>query len=259
MRRDALRQALHEGRTLYGAFVSLQDPASIEVVGRAGFDFAVIDAEHFPFSPSLVAALVSAAERAQVAPFVRVGDFGAVHTLPYLEVGAWGLFFPHTRNPAVARAAVDAVRYPPQGTRGFHGETRAGGFGFDDTRTLFHRAAEETLVVCQIEDAEAVERAAAIAATPGLDGVMIGPYDLAVSCGRPGEVRSAEHRALIERIAADVRTQGRFVATYLTEPEDVRWCEERDIRMLICRSDLGLLAGALRATVAAFRSAGSSA
>ncbi|MCQ0010753.1 HpcH/HpaI aldolase family protein [Actinomadura madurae] len=145
---------------------------------------------------------IRAADSAGVPVLVRVTANQPVQILHALDAGAAGVIVPHVDTAEQAAAAVRAAHYPPHGSRGFALSTRAGRYGA--TRTDVHmRTAERTLVIAQIEDVAALPHVAAIAATPRLDAVWVGPSDLSLSLGRPGRPDHPDVLAAIDRIVAD--------------------------------------------------------
>ena len=165
---------------LTGLIVKMPCAAQIESAGHAGFDLVVLDTEHGPGGGF---ALEEHLRAAAIPALVRVPGPDAI--LGALDAGATGVVVPHVLDAAGAEAAVAAAHYPPRGRRGIALSTRAGRYGAVSLDDHLRRAAEETCVIVQIEDREALEHADAILAVPGVSGVLIGAADLALSLGRP--------------------------------------------------------------------------
>lgn len=182
----AMKQRLREGEQLLGALVRLPAEELVEMVGVAGFDYVLIDCEHGPADLIPLRQHIAAARAHGMEVLVRVGRNEPALIQRVLDHGASGVVVPHVDDAGQAAAAVHAARYPPVGDRGFATYGRAGRYG--STAAADHLAADEreTLVIAMIESESGCRNAADIAATPGIDGIMVGPADLAVSIGAAG-------------------------------------------------------------------------
>ena len=157
MQQNRVKKILREGGLALGTHVGgIPDPQIVELIGLAGFDAAFIDMEHTTFDLHNVQAMVMASERIGVTPIVRTPGFDPAFILRLLDMGVQGVQVPHVSSAAVAREAVKAVRYPPEGERGMAAGSRAANFG--KTPLLEHMAQSnrEALLACMIEDMEAV-------------------------------------------------------------------------------------------------------
>src|SRR6516164_7632611 len=165
MQQNRVKKILREGGLALGTHVGgIPDPQIVELIGLAGFDAAFIDMEHTTFDLHNVQAMVMASERIGVTPIVRTPGFDPAFILRLLDMGVRGVQVPHVSSAPVAREAVKAVRYPPEGERGMAAGSRAANFG--NTPLLEHMAQSnrEVLLACMIEDMEAVEQIEEIAA-----------------------------------------------------------------------------------------------
>jgi 4-hydroxy-2-oxoheptanedioate aldolase len=176
-------------------------PAILELAGHTGFDFALIDTEHGIADGRELEHHLRAADAAGLDCLVRVGGHNANEILRALDAGAVGVVVPHVSTAAESAAAVSAAHYPPVGRRGLAISTRAGRQGTADLAEHVDAALTSTIVVAQIEDGEALHHIEAIAATPRLDAIFIGPTDLSISLGHPGEL---EHPLVVSAIGACV-------------------------------------------------------
>ena len=170
MQQNRVKKILREGGLALGTHVGgIPDPQIVELIGLADFDAAFIDMEHTTFDLHDVQAMVMAAERVGVTPIVRTPGFDPAFILRLLDMGVRGVQVPHVSSAPVAREAVKAVRYPPEGERGMAAGSRAANFG--KTPLLEHMAQSnrEVLLACMIEDMVAVEQIEQIAAVDGVD------------------------------------------------------------------------------------------
>lgn len=215
-----LRSRLEAGERLVGGIVRMPNAALIELLGHTGFDYAVLDAEHGPTDE--LPQHLAAADAVGIEVLVRVGSRDPAETLRALDLGAAGIVAPHVASVAEAAAAVRAAHYPPLGARGFATYTRAGRYGLASAGEHLARAAERTFVIVMVEDGAGVAAAPDILAVAGVDGVFVGPADLAVSLGHPGETSHPEVVEATEAVHCAARAAGRWVLTIAIGPEQAR-------------------------------------
>jgi 4-hydroxy-2-oxoheptanedioate aldolase len=220
--RDGNRPSAQERQL--GVIVKMPAAASVELAGHAGFDYVMIDTEHGAADMIELEHHVRAAETAGIRPLVRVSDARSPDILRALDAGACGIIAPHALSELDVRQAVSLTRYPPTGRRGLALSTRAGAYG---TRSAAEhvQAAEELLLIVQIEDAEALERLPEILDAEGLDGIFIGPSDLSASLGVRGQTDHPAVEAAIERVVEAVvqRPSLRLCVLASDEHEALRW------------------------------------
>lgn len=167
-----------------GTWIKLPTIESMELIALAGFDFAVIDLEHSTIDLETAYRHIGIALLTGVSPIVRVPtlDGGIVQRI--LDAGAEGIMLPHVDTAEQARAAAAAVRFPPHGTRGVGGTSRAGAWGALPRTDYLRYGNEEVVLIPQIESAEAARNAGEIARVPGVDALLIGAADLSTSEGK---------------------------------------------------------------------------
>jgi 4-hydroxy-2-oxoheptanedioate aldolase len=179
----SLRERANEGEKLIGALLRMPSEELVEMLAVAGFDFVLIDCEHGPADIVALRQHLAVAAVHGVPVIVRVGEGDRGQILRVLDQGAEGILAPHLDTAADAAALVDASLYPPLGSRGFATYSRAGRFGQVDPAAHRDRWLEHTLVLGMIESPLGVANVDEIVATPRLDGIMVGPADLAASSG----------------------------------------------------------------------------
>jgi 2-keto-3-deoxy-L-rhamnonate aldolase RhmA len=199
----SLRRKLETGQITYGSWIQLAHPAIAEIMAMAGFDWLTVDLEHSAIGIAQAEQLIRTIDLCGAAPLVRLSSNDPVQIKRVMDAGAEGVIVPMVKSRADVAAAVDAVRYPPHGSRGV-GLARAQGYGtrFEEYRTW---VANDSVVIAQIEHIEGVRNLDAILSTPGVAGFIVGPYDLSGSLGIPGEFTHPEMlKALTEirRVAA---------------------------------------------------------
>lgn len=185
------RARLLAGDRLIGTLISLPSPEVAELLAEVGFDWLFIDAEHGPFESAGALRLLQAVG-ARCASLVRVPAGEEVWIKKALDIGAAGVIIPQVNSAEQALRVVRHCKYPPFGTRGV-GIARAHGYGlgFSD---YVAEANDGLAVIVQAEHIEAVRDIAAIARVPGVNAVLIGPYDLSTSMGKPGQITDPEVR-----------------------------------------------------------------
>jgi 2-keto-3-deoxy-L-rhamnonate aldolase RhmA len=240
-----LRDKIIGGHSVVGTWVSIPDIAVVEILAQAGFDYLLIDGEHAPISPSQLFPLAVAAERHGCPVIYRVQTNSADLIKAALDIGVAGLMVPMVENPEEAAAVVAAAKYPPAGRRGM-GPWRASNY-FQDFQTYIASANERTAVIVQIESAAAVDKAAEIAAVPGIDALFVGPADLSGSLGVPvGKLESPLLEAL-KRVVAAGRATGRCVGIDAPSNDRLETFAGLGFRLFTFGIDAGYLSDGARA------------
>lgn len=205
MRKNHVKERLQGGSASLGAWLALPSVAVARLLAHAGFDWLVIDMEHSPLDPGLMTQMVAAiASGPACAPLVRVPACRAEWFKWALDAGAWGVVVPMVGTHADAAAAVQAVRYPPQGARSIGGAFAPYSFGLRNQQEYLAIANEEILLIVQIESTEALANLDAIFSVPGIDVAFVGPYDLHMQLGLPpsGEGSESTFVAALDAVKA---------------------------------------------------------
>src|SRR5215470_14418232 len=184
--RNAFKAALRAGRPQIGLWLGLADAYTAELFATTGFDWLAIDAEHAPNDPRTVLAQLQAMAPYPAQPVVRTASGDAALLKQYLDVGAQTLLVPMVDSAEQAQRIVAATRYPPEGIRGV-GSALARASRWNRYADYLHVANEQIGLLVQAESASALGELDAIARVDGIDGVFIGPADLAASMGRRGQ------------------------------------------------------------------------
>lgn len=239
---NGFKRALARAERQIGLWSTLCNPTTAEIIGHAGFDWVLLDTEHSPNElPGLVAQL-QAMQAGTAAPVVRPAWNDPVLIKRVLDIGAQSLLIPFVQNGEEAARAVAATRYPPDGIRGVSTGSRAAGYG--RIREYVTTAGAEICVLVQIETRAAVEAIDEIVGTPGVDGVFVGPNDLAASLGFLGNPQNEEVQRTIGRVLEACQRAGK-PAGYLTgnEVEARKWLDA-GFTFVAVGTDNGLLARA---------------
>lgn len=199
------RARLKHRQRLIGTMVSLPGAASAEVLAGLGFDWLFIDAEHGAFDTGGLAAILRAVSH-KTACLVRVAEAAETSIKKALDLGAHGVIVPQVNTPELAADVVRWARYAPEGSRGV-GFGRAQGYGVTLCDYLAS-ANREIAVIVQAEHAQAVEHIDAIVRVPGIDAVLLGPYDLSASLGKMGQLDDPAVVVAIDRVIAACQAAG---------------------------------------------------
>ena len=250
---NRFKQALKDGQQQIGLWNSIPGPLVAEALAGCGFDWVVIDTEHAPTDVPDVLAMLQAMAPYPVSAVVRPAANDPVLIKRLLDFGAQTLILPYIQSAEEAQAAVAAVRYAPRGIRGVAGLTRASRFGAvpDYTR----RADAEICLILQVETALALSRIEEIAATDGVDGLFIGPADLAASMGHPGALDHPAVRAAIEDAIRRITAAGKPAGILTSDAAFARACMGWGTRFTAVGMDIGLMLQAARGLAASYRSA----
>lgn len=239
---NAFKHALADGQLQIGLWSSLCSNIAAEIIGDSGFDWILLDTEHSPNEiPGLVEQL-QALQRGSATPIVRPAWNDMVLAKRCLDIGAQTLLFPYVQNAEEAARAVASTRYPPQGIRGVSVAARASRYG--RVPGYLGKANDEICVLVQVETREAMTEIEAIAAVPGVDGVFIGPSDLAASLGHLGNPAHAEVQAAIHDAVTRLKAVGKPAGILTGNEDEARRYIDWGYLFVAVGSDIGLLAKA---------------
>ena len=256
MRENPLKRRLAAGETVLGSWLSIGDGLSAELMASLGWDWLLIDMEHGPVSLSQAPALIAAVRAHGVVPFVRVAWNESSQIQRALDLGTFGILVPVVNTAEDARRVVGDARFPPLGERSLGGVRAGLAFGADQSTYGAH-ANDEVLVLVQIETEPAVANADAILATAGIDGVFVGPNDLAVSGGKRWPdvwERDAEYMRLISAVTAAAQRAGKVAGILARDARMAARMIELGYRFVGIGSDVNFMTAAARRELALARS-----
>ena len=252
--RNAFKRALVEGRVQPGFWISLGSAYAMEAVAGAGYDWLLLDGEHSPIETESTLAMLQAAAGYTVSPVLRPAANDPVLIKRALDIGAQTLLVPFVETAQEATAAVQAMRYAPRGRRGVGGGTvRATRFGRVADYAL--RCEEELCLLVQAETRRALDHLEEIAMVDGVDGIFIGPADLAADLGFPGQPSHPEVRQAIENAIARVRAQGKACGILTMDKEMALHYARLGCTFVAIGVDVVLLARGSERTLADFKTA----
>ncbi|MGI9501173.1 MAG: HpcH/HpaI aldolase family protein [Geminicoccaceae bacterium] len=253
--RNVAKERLLAGELAIG--VGLRQSRTVDIakaMKTAGFDWLFIDQEHSAMSLDDAAQVSCAAQDAGITPIVRVPSFEHYHAAKALDGGAQGIVVPHVDTPDIAADMVRNCRYPPIGKRSVTGVLPQLDFASVPLGEGTEAVNAATLLVLMIETGEAVANAAEIAATPGVDVLLVGANDLSMELGIPGELDHPDMIQALEKIVAACRKSGIFPGLGGIYRQDlIARCVDMGFRMILAGSDLSLMLNAGKASASAIR------
>ncbi len=228
---------------IMGTWSQIASPDVIEILGRSGFDFTIIDMEHTAFGFPTVENLIRACSIVNMTPIVRVQKNDRADISKALDIGAAAVVVPGIRSVDDAKAVIEATRFEPTGTRGACPFVRAGEHFVSDWSAFAQRMETEPGAILLIETPEAISNLEAIAALPGLGCLLAGPFDLSVSLGLQGDYLHPQVRSAVEQIVEVANHAGVPVMMPIFMPDTaearkhLEYWMERDVRLFTVGGD----------------------
>jgi 2-keto-3-deoxy-L-rhamnonate aldolase RhmA len=248
----AFRSRVRAREPLLGTFLNMGSVVAAELYGEAGLDFAIVDMEHGATTEATLLPMLHALGGTTCEPVVRVEEGTRLRIGRALDLGARSLMVPRVDTLKHAREIVRFVRYPPAGTRGIALPTRFARYG-----RLSHAevasAHEQVTLMIQVESGAALEVVEQVAALDGVDVLFVGPTDLSHALGVPGDIRSAEYAAAIERVGRAASDHGKAAGVLLWSWDDLDLYRQIGYSVLTVGSDGNTIATAARRLVTDFR------
>lgn len=242
---------MQQGQPAIGSWVGFADPYSVELMADLGFDWLLIDTEHFPLDRHSLRTIVGAMKGSPTVPVVRLASNSPDHFQTALDLGAQGVVVPMISSREEALLAVDFCRYPPLGRRGFS-PTRASRY-FQDLESYACEANEQIALIVQIETPRAVENIEEILHTSHIDGIFIGPGDLASFMNLATQTRHPDVEAVLEHLIRNARAHAMPFGLPTWTPEECLSYIKRGATLLTIGSDLTFMASAARANLSGIR------
>jgi 2-dehydro-3-deoxyglucarate aldolase/4-hydroxy-2-oxoheptanedioate aldolase len=242
MRINQVKQALAEGKVQLGTgFWQFRSPEVAKLFAAAGFHWAFLDTEHGGFDLETIQDICRVATLAGLSPIVRVADLQYALVARAFDCGAQGVIFPRVESPELLEKAVSWTKFPPQGVRGYglaNVQVEYGAASFHEVIAHFNA---NTMVVMQIETKRALEAREELLSVPGIDAVMVGPADLSISLGVPGDFQHPKMVEAMEAIRDTCNRRGIAPGTQTRSPQLARFWKERGMRFLGCSNETAML------------------
>lgn len=241
MQHNEVKAALKQGKAVAGPIVSeVRSPGAVRLFAQGGFDFLFLDMEHGMFDWETISGLVQVSLLAGICPIVRPTDGTYGYVARAMDSGSMGVIVPRIDTPEHAAQIVSFAKYPPVGRRGAGGDGR-NGYMKISAREAADTSNTESLVVLQIESKEGVDNVDAIAATEGVDVLLIGPQDLSVSLGVHGDFSHPSFMEAAQEVVNACKKHGKASGMVEKEPAAFRRWHDLGMRFLVCDSDSNML------------------
>lgn len=215
--KNPLKTKLQNNQLTIGSWITFGSTNIAEIMAQAGFEWLTVDMEHSVITIDVAQKLIQVIDGCGVVPLVRVGENNPNLIKRVMDAGAYGVIVPMVNTRDQAEAAVNAVKYPPIGTRGV-GLARAQGYGFDfdDYAATVN---DESVVIVQVEHIDSVNNLEDILSVDGVDGCIIGPYDLSGSLGVPGNFTHPDVLAALKKVEEICEKMNVPLGMHVIEPE----------------------------------------
>jgi len=231
-----LKSKIQSGDAAHGCWINMGSLVSAEIIGRAGFDWVLIDLEHGAGDASIMYNQLQVLGGLDTTPIVRIDDITRPNVQHMLDAGASGIMFPQIQNEKEAEAAIKMMYYPPRGIRGTARAVRAMGFG--RTSDAYVSNLDQTLVgIIQIETVSALKNINAIAAVDGVDVLFVGPFDLTTALGIFGQLDHMLYQQAIRDVAEAATKHGKATGVLLRDPKEYHMYHDLGYRFLACGAD----------------------
>jgi 2-keto-3-deoxy-L-rhamnonate aldolase RhmA len=241
---------LKEGKRIVGTMVRMvRNPAIARVAAVAGLDFIMLDMEHGPFNIETVEDVFKTARAAGLGSFIRVPELAKGYVSRILDAGANGVMVPMIESVEQARQLAGWSKYAPTGVRGFGGaggHTDFASISAEATPAFMTKANLDNLTIAQIETGPAIDCVDAIAAVPGIDALLIGPNDLAISLGCAGDLMGEALDTAIAKVAAAAKKHGKILGMHGPDALLDRWIP-RGLTLVMNNLDINMLINGMKA------------
>ena len=242
MRRNTIKEMLKAGQCVYGtALEDCLEPEMPVLLARAGLDFFFVDTEHSPASYAEIQALCRAAHAVDIVPLARVAENRPELITRTLDVGAMGIIVPRVHSADAGRAALEVMKFPPFGHRGFGLRSIITDLQGKSAAEEIELCNRETLAVLMIESKQGLEHVEEIASLPGVDVLFMGPYDLTLSLGIVEQFDNPIFWNAVDRVIAACRVAGIATGIQTSNMSLLREARKRGARFLLYGSDVAIL------------------
>lgn len=242
MTRAEAKARLRSDRALLGTmFMEVASPGCCRMLKEAGFDFVIFDTEHSWYGIETIAGFIRAARDIGLLCIIRAPGFQGQWPARYLDLGADGIVFPHVDTAQQAADIIRQVKYPPMGERGMANSIAHDDYAAQPMTPFTTAANEDILVIAQIETAAGLRNREGILSTPGIDAVFIGPNDLSLSMGFPGQLDHPQVVQAMQDILDCARKHGVAPGLHGFSIEKTRSWLDKGARFVCHRSDISLI------------------
>ncbi|MFI4913083.1 MAG: HpcH/HpaI aldolase/citrate lyase family protein [Sedimentisphaeraceae bacterium JB056] len=251
-----VKSKLKSGRPVLVNKSNFHNPSMVELIGLMGFDCLWLCNEHIAVDQSLMASMLQACRASGMDCVVRVGQDCYADIMRFLELGANGLMLPHITDAASLEKVIDVAKFPPLGHRGIDAVSADADFGMMPLADYLKFANEQTFIVAQIEDVTGLNNIEEIAAVKGVDVIFIGPADLSLNMGIPGQLKHPDIIDAIKRAVKVCRNNNITCGTPGLDPDHSKMLLDMGVGYITGASDYGILVRGFREAREKYRAIG---
>lgn len=250
--KNPLKAKIASGQTVLGIWSIIPSPIVVEICALGGFDFAILDMEHGIFDVAALDSCVRACESAGASPLVRIPGMNASAAQWALDLGSYGIVVPQVSDADEAEAVVKMAKYAPLGNRGYNPFTRAALYANPPNNESGKLNNDFSLTCVIIENESALADLDNICATPGLDVIYMGIYDLSVALACNGDTKHPLITDVVERSIIKIRAAGKAAGMMVRNQQDIARALALGANFLVYSVDTSLILGAVTNAVTAF-------
>ncbi|MCF8567351.1 hypothetical protein LLE49_21760 [Alicyclobacillus tolerans] len=250
----SVSKKLKDSQPVFGSFVLSHDPSIVRVAATAGLDFLALDFEHGLFDGPITHDFINAVYGTETELFIRCTMNEVPRLGAYFDSGLNGVIVAGCSSLEDVQKVIDVVKFPPDGKRGLNPFVPGGTFGLVSPTEFVRKANEASSVWVLVESVQLLSDLDVICTLPNLGGIFLGPYDLSVDMGRPGETNSEEVRKTLQSAIDTVLLSGQPVGIFVKDKEDARYWLENGVRFVILGVDQAVLANVWQKTIYSLRS-----
>lgn len=239
--RNILKEKLKENKSIIGPFMKLPSPAVVEIIGTAGFDYAIIDCEHGPLDMLKAEEMIRSAHLSNLGAVIRVSENNPVLISRALDIGADAVQIPQISCKEEAVEAVKAAKFQPLGERGVCRYVRAAGYSSVVKSEYFSSANEDTMVILQVEGLEGINNIDDILEVEGVDIIFIGPYDLSQSLGCTGDVENPLVVNKMKEVVEKAKAKNKIIGTFVDDIKTAHKYTKEGLQYISYSVDVGII------------------
>lgn len=240
-----IKERLKKGELVLGTIISeIRNPNVAYMLAQCGFEFFIIDNEHGTYNVETITNMVAAARGAGISVVVRIPEITRENVLKPLDSGASGLLVPMVNTTGQAKEVISHAKYPPMGNRGAALRRPHNLYAKVNATEYLEQANENTFIAVQAETTESIENINEIAAVEGVDCIFVGPFDLSISLGIPGQINHPLEVEAIKKVASACKKHNKIAGILMFDQDLLKQWIDKDFRFAVYSSDITLLADA---------------
>jgi 2-keto-3-deoxy-L-rhamnonate aldolase RhmA len=240
-RDNSVKATLKSGGSVFGSWSICSSPMVVNVMAESGLDFVTLDLEHGPTTFETAESMLYAIEAGGSTPMLRLGEWSEATILRALELGTQGILVSHISTAEHAARVVRACKYPPEGERGLSPFIRRHGYSEVDLVDKLREANEQMLTGVLVEDADGLRNLDAIAATPGLDLIYLGIYDISLALGIPGSLEDPRVLEVVRTAVQTIEERGLAAGAVARDREHLRLLLDAGFRYISYLVDTAII------------------